>query len=204
MTPSAIVHDFAERLAYSAELSDEPSWVEFYSGLWPQMITCVRIDKNSKWQKWGVDRMVLLPEGRQILIDEKKRERNKKTGIIYDDFLCEEYSVLEKQKVGWTLDESKQCDFIAYAIPEIKKCYMLPFELLRLTCLQNLQTWKSNRAPCDAQNNGYRTRNWPVKWQSLFDAMRREMTRSYDGSRLVLPTGISESPQLNFEWGPEI
>ena len=61
MTTDSVTHNFQERLKFSADLSDEPSWVEFYRRLWPEMITCVRLDKLSKWQLAGIDREIVLP-----------------------------------------------------------------------------------------------------------------------------------------------
>jgi hypothetical protein len=83
---NVVIHDFQERLEYSATLSDEPAWVSFYRRLWPDMISAVRIDKNSQFQKWGIDREILLPNGKRFSIDEKKREMD------YGDLLLEEWN----------------------------------------------------------------------------------------------------------------
>jgi len=198
---AGVIHDFTERLEWSAELSDESAWVAFYKRLWPDLLLCVRIDRDSKWQRWGVDRMILLPEGKQILIDEKKRS------TAYDDFLLEEWSSVEHKRVGWTLDKSKRSDFIAYAIPKLGKCYLLPFELLRITCAHKLAEWKleSNCYPKDAKNNGYTTRNCAVGWRALFDAMKQQMHRSFGGGSLVLPVSQAafNGKQLVFDWTQE-
>lgn len=201
MSTNAVVHDFRERLEFSAGLSDEPAWVEFYRTMWPSLVTMVRIDKNCQHQKWGIDRIIYLPTGREVTVDEKKRERNKITGRVYDDFLLEQYSDLDRRTPGWTLDPSKRCDFVAYAIPDIAKCYLLPFEILRLTCTRNLHRWKLVK-PVIAHNNGWRTQNWPVPWGTLFAAMEEEMKREFGGGvPLELPVGqkIGEQTEL-FEW----
>lgn len=87
MKPNAVIHNFQERLAASADLKFEAAWVAFYQMLWPNMIAAVRLDKDSKWQRWGVDRIVYLPGGREIKVDEKKRDS------AYRDLLIEEWSV---------------------------------------------------------------------------------------------------------------
>jgi hypothetical protein len=207
-----MIHDFQERLLRSHELSDEPAWVDFYRRLWPDLLMCIRIDANSKFQKWGIDREVLLPNGRRISIDEKKRDRD------YGDLLIEEWSVgriqsgrFVGQKIGWSLDPDKRCDFVAYAVCEPGKqgkCYLLPFELTRQTCLANLDRWKRLSSggfpayPKDALNNGYVTRNCAVEWAEFKRCLNQQMLRQF-GSQLELPAASSAKNQmtLEFEWG---
>jgi len=128
---NAVIHNFQDQLEYSAKLSDEASWVSFYKRLWPDMIAAVRIDKNSQFQKWGIDREILLPNGKRFSIDEKKRK------LDYGDLLLEEWSVadfdyenrkvIRGKKIGWALDPEKRCDFVAYAVQSSGKCFLLPF-----------------------------------------------------------------------------
>ena len=167
------------------------------------MLLCVRIDKDSQWQRWGVDRQILLPHGRQIFIDEKKRDTK------WDDFLVEEWGDLEQGRVGWTLDMSKRSDFIAYSIPLIGKCYLLPFELLRLTCAEYLPAWKTYKQangtkcyPKDAKNEGWTTRCCVVSWQNLFKGMQYQMHRQFgtETLNLPMPTKSLNGKQLQFEW----
>lgn len=209
----SVIHDFAERLEWSAALSEEPSWIAFYRRLWPDLISAVRIDKNSAWQKWGVDRLLLLASGRQFTVDEKKREKD------YGDLLIEEWSVGRRigerfigEKVGWSLDATKRCDFIAYAIPPAGKCYMLPFELLRQACSANLEVWKqlvTNGRPAypkDARNNGYVTRNCAVPWPEVKRAICEQMLRRFGTSdALTLPVAESngDAAQQVFHWAKQ-
>jgi hypothetical protein len=214
----AVIHDFAKRLKYSSELSDEPAWVEFYRRLWPNLLTAVRVDKNSQWQKCGVDRLLLLDNGKQFTVDEKKRERD------YGDLLIEEWSVgrrvvigsrivYQGEKVGWSLDASKRCDFIAYAVPSAGKCHLLPFELLRLACVENLERWKTillpdkqgkRRFPAypkDAENNGYVTRNCAVEWHEIKAGIAQQMLRKFgSAAELPLPELTDNGRQLTFPW----
>jgi hypothetical protein len=189
-----LVHDFAERLSQSLALSDEPSWIEFYLRIWPKMISCVRVDADSPLQRAGVDRLILLPH-RQVplYVDEKKRDKD------WGDFLLEEYSVLETRKIGWTLDEHKICDFVAYAVPG--RCWLLPFEPLRIACTAHLAEWKQRRGayPKDAKNSRYTTRNVSVPWDELWRAIRRVCSRRW-GSTLQLPTHTTIDGQLMFPW----
>ena len=107
----AVIHDFRERLDWSNELSDEAAWVSFYRGLWPGMVSAVRVDANCPAQRSGVDRLLYLPDNRTVRIDEKKREKD------YGDFLAEVVSVAHRydpaakryardgrDKPGWCID----------------------------------------------------------------------------------------------------
>lgn len=206
---NAVVHDFTERMEWSAELSHEPAWIDFYRQVWPEMITAVRIDKYSKWQKWGVDRLIILANGNQFSVDEKIREKD------YGDILLEEWSVcnydwntrkvISGTRPGWTCDPKKRCDFIAYAIPIKKFCYLLPFELLRLSFLRMLPQWKQLRSckyPIAAKNNTYTTINIAIPWDILRMALCAEMQRNYKGNSLCLPLPKKEDDArtLLFEW----
>jgi hypothetical protein len=196
-----VVHDFAERLAFSQSASEEPAWVDFYRRLWPDFIAAVRIDKDCPQQRWGVDRAIFLASGRQVTVDEKVRHfRN---GRPFDDFLIEVWSNAERRKVGWTLDPEKRCDFIAYAVPALGKCYLLPFELLRLTCAGNIEKWKrASRPPYPicAHNKGWTTHNCSVPWPALFAAMREEMTCRFGAAGLTLPVPKVDQGDSLFEW----
>lgn len=201
ITTNGVTHNFQTQLAESLRLSDEPSWVKFYQEVWPEMLCCVRIDANSKWQRCGIDRMVLLPDGQQFMIDEKKRMGT------YDDFLCEEWSVVPDnggpKKVGWTLDCTKRCDFVAYAIQRLGKCHLLPFEILRRTAETYLAEWKQVKFayPKKAENNGYDTINCSVTWNRLYDDMRRTCQRQFGvAPSLVLPPCDNSNGQFVFNW----
>lgn len=197
---NVVIHDFQEQLEYSATLSDENSWIEFYRRLWPDMLAAIRIDANSQFQKWGIDREILLPNGKRFSIDEKKRKKD------YGDLLLEEWSVcdfdfdkkqvIRGKKIGWALDHNKRCDFVAYSIAESSKCYLLPFELTRQTCLHNIERWRKNPAwyPKTANNKGYTTVNAAIPFNEFKMCLWQQMHRRF-GSENRLPVPIKESPQ---------
>lgn len=206
MPLDTVVHDFQEQLAYSSELSDEAAWVDFYRRLWPNMLTAVRIDKNSQFQRWGIDREIYLTNGKRFSVDEKKRKGD------YGDMLLEEWSVCQFDdkarvvtqgvKLGWAVDDDKRCDFIAYAIPDAGKCWLLPFELLRQTVKHNLSAWKQNARwyPKAARNRGYWTVNVAVPYDALFLAMRNQMHRKF-GSETPLPLPTTNGQMMLFQHG---
>lgn len=200
LTPiGVIVHDFQTRLAESQELSDEPAWVDLYRKTWPNMIACVRIDKDSVYQRWGVDREVLLATGQRITVDEKKRRKD------YRDMCIEEWSVFHgpndaRNKIGWTLDLNKRCDYIAYAVVPASRCYLLPFDLLRRTARRFLDDWKKRyQPPRPAVNKSYVTVNVGVPWNALWRDMRATSEADFTGT-LALPQPFQVRDQLLFDW----
>jgi len=197
--PAGLIHRFSDQLEYSSGLSDEPAWIAFYRGLWPDLMLVIRIDRDSEWQRHGVDREIVMPNGKRFYIDEKKRKKD------YGDVLLEEWSVFHgdcdtRNKIGWTLDNHKRCDFIAYAVPCARKCYLLPFELLRLTFLCNRSSWLRDYGAIDVENEGYITRNVAIPWPTLKTELLRQMLRRFDVAALELPTPFTVGPQLEFPW----
>lgn len=203
MTIGIVVHDFQAKLAESNTLSDEDSWIGFYERVWPGQIVCsVRIDKDSVFQRWGVDREIKLVTGQQFTVDEKKRTKD------YGDMLIEEWSQFygerdTRNKVGWTRDRAKRCDFVAWAVVPSGKCWLIPFDLLRRTTHAYLGDWKKaagTRYPSISQNRNYQTVNCPVSWDRLWMDMRRVSEKAFSGE-VKLPVPFVAKDQMVFEFG---
>lgn len=187
----ATVHHFRERLDWSNDLSDEAAWNAFYQGVWPDLVASVRVDVDSEAQRAGVDRLVYLPNDRVIRVDEKKRDKD------YGDFLAEICSATTYDpstgtkggpfRPGWSVDDRKRCDFIAYAVVPASACWLLPFDLLRLTCKKHWREWlaaaKTARPRTHgwsaAKNGGYWTLNVGVPWDRLFSDLEATMRRDW-------------------------
>lgn len=214
---NGIIHDFHERLAFSQAMgAEEVAWVQFYQEAFPEHTLTVRIDAQSKYQEWGIDRHIYMPGGKILAIDEKVRDPEKakdRDGDPYDDILIEEFSVWmgdrhPRNKIGWSLDPRKRCDHVAYAIPLVGKCYLLPFDMLRLACRAHLNDWKTCKDrkgrrcyPLDARNRDYVTRNCGVTWERLSAAMTDQMKRVRAEGVLSLPVPVVQKKQAVFEWG---
>ena len=64
------------------------------------------------------------------------------------------------------------CDYIAYAIAPLGKCYLLPVAQLQTAWRVNGSTWKAAAGrPREAKNAGWTTVNWPVSVSVLFRAI---------------------------------
>lgn len=221
--PNAVIHDFHRSLEGSQRLSDEPSWIKFYQAVWPDVLTIVRVDKDSLQQRRGIDRMIWLPNGKQILIDEKNRSRESP----YDDIALElvssgeiiggSYRVKGKNFKGWAVSDHKHCDYIAYSLPRFRRCYLLPFEILRATVNAEKRGWLNELGvswdyvgptrktagltfPVDSMNHGYLTRNIGVSWSILSEAMKRQMDRPIEVPECDLPPADDQGIQLEFQW----
>jgi hypothetical protein len=201
MPLDAVIHNFQEQLAYSSELSEEAAWVDFYRRLWPDMIHAFRIDKFSRLQQWGVDREILLQNGKRFSVDEKKRKKDYGDILLevcsVADYDWERKQVIRCRKHGWAIDQEKRCDFIAYAIPSAGRCWLLPFELLRQTTVHNRETWQQNARyyPIPAKNDGYTTVSIAVPYDVFFRAMRQQMLRRF-GSESPLPLPHEDTKQM--------
>jgi hypothetical protein len=184
------VYEFSERLAWSQGVSADEAWEVFYRRLWPDLSAITAVTKNGHMQGMGIDKRISLPNGKQITVDEKVRKGD------YNDFLVETHSVWwerfddSRNKVGWTLDEDKHCDFVAYAVPEAGYIRLLPAELMRLACRRNLDRWNdlaerqrdgfrvvvanSKRTMDDGRIITWKTRNIVVPWPVYEAAERAE------------------------------
>src|SRR5215510_13542765 len=99
--PAGLIHRFSDQLEYSSGLSDEPAWIAFYRGLWPDLMLVIRIDRDSEWQRHGVDREIVMPNGKRFYIDEKKRKKD------YGDVLLEEWSVFHAIAIHATRSDGR-------------------------------------------------------------------------------------------------
>ena len=175
-----MTHSFDEQLERSLADDAQRQFEQYYIRQWPIIERIERVADLER-QRQGIDCILHFPGGLEVTVDEKIRDYR------VDDFLCEEWSVFRNgvgEKVGWTLDQAKRCDFVAYALPAAGRIYMRPFALLRLTCRLHLEFWKRLPIcgyPLDAPNEGYCTRNLSVPWCELDRAMDKLMGPHFFG-----------------------
>lgn len=169
-------HDFDECLSQSHAAEDLPFWGEVYHEMWPDLVAMPSHRKDGEHQRQGIDRSVVLANSERILIDEKVRGRNKRTGMVYEDILLEHYSNLEARIRGWVC-KPLRAQFIAYAIAPLGLCYLLNVMILQRAWYQNGREWIDvyGRKRCQSRKNGYiwTTVSVPVPAPVLFDAMGR-------------------------------
>lgn len=86
----------------------------------------------------GTDFWVEHCTGRHLSIDLKSRRIDYKK----DDLALETWSVIEKEKVGWTRDETKRCDYIMWFWQDTKRWAIVPFPLLCRVFIANWMQWR--------------------------------------------------------------
>ena len=81
--------------------------------------------------------------GKMLGVDAKVREIDwAATHPEEDDLALETWSVIEKQKVGWTRDESKRCDYILWLWTDSKRFCLVPFPMLCAAFKVRWREWK--------------------------------------------------------------
>ena len=138
--------------------SDLPIWLEIYRHAFPNMLACIDHRQDGDHQRAGIDRSITLDNSKQILIDEKVRGKNKKTGKVYEDIALEYWSDFRQQKPGWVC-KPLLADYICYAIAPLGIAYLLPVRQLQNAFAQNKNSWIKKYPSIDAENQCNR-RSW--------------------------------------------
>lgn len=168
------VHDFQECLEMSHQADELPFWEEVYRKAFPNMAAMINHRQDGWHQRAGIDRSVVLDNSNRILIDEKVRGRNKKTGAVYKDIALEYISNDRSGAPGWVC-KSLAADYIAYAIAPFGWCFLLPVVQLQSAWEKNQQEWMK-KYPCKpAPNKGYQTWFCAVPVNILFKAIGQEL-----------------------------
>jgi len=137
------------------------------------MIVMTNHRQDGDHQRHGIDRSIILSNSKQILIDEKVRGKNKKTGKIYTDIALEYLSDEERNKPGW-IQKPLLCDYIAYCIAPLGRCYLLPTLQLQFAWEENKHKWLNNFEMRAENKNGdyfWTTISYPVPVAELFKAI---------------------------------
>lgn len=174
--PKQSLHDFRGCLRDSHAAADLPCWGEVYRVAFPTMVAMADHRADGEHQRQGIDRSVILADARQVLIDEKVRGVNGRTGRVYEDVLLEHWSDLERRARGWVCRPSR-ADFIAYAIAPLGRCYLLNVLLLQRAWVDNGPAWIARyghrrcRSGCGGRS--WTTVSVPVPVPVLFEAIGR-------------------------------
>lgn len=161
-------HNFNDSLAKSKAQEDNPIWEIIYRNAFVNF-SCMNSVREDGWaQRGGIDRVVMLKSGKTLTVDEKIRETD------YGDILLEYWSSKESRIPGWVAKDLA-CDYIAYAVIPSNKCYLLPFQQLRLAWKLNHSKWVKLYKEIHAKNSGYTTISVAIPidvlLKSLNDAM---------------------------------
>lgn len=168
-----VIHDFAESLAASHAASDLPIWEQIYRRAFPTFCAMVDHRDDGEHQRAGIDRSVILANSKQLLIDEKVRNKD------YGDILLEYVSNDRFNSPGWVC-KPLRADYIAYAIVPAGRCYLLPVIQLQIAWARHGDLWKHEFRNVPAHNNGYTTHSVAVPPERLFPAIGGALRVSFD------------------------
>lgn len=173
MGQSSVVHDFRERLAWSESAGDEPFWEAVYRKAFSNLVSHVACPGDVLSQRMGIDRVLVLANGRTLYVDEKKRSKD------YGDVILEYISVDTNNAPGW-MAKDLGIDYLAYAIVPEKRCYLFPWHLLRRVWLHFGRQWiamgeqrKDGFRIVKARNRNYNTLSVAVPLEVLQGQLRR-------------------------------
>lgn len=176
------MNDFRQQLAATETAEVEETWYQFWQRAFPDTIRQEVVRGKCDLQYAGVDRILHLPLGKQIWVEEKTRT------VDWGDFLVEEFSNYERRTPGWTVDCTKLTEYVGYAVEPAGKCYLLPYQLLRQACIRNLPEWKTKYSSKYARNRNYRTLNWSIPWSEIHLAILKEQLSPMRGLPWTCPS----------------
>lgn len=139
------VHNFNNSLRKAEAEKFEPFWEDVYKEYFPGIAHITSTVDNKILQKQGVDRIVILENGREYRIDEKIRFEN------YPDFCLEYWSDFESRTPGW-MDKPLAIEFLCYAFVPSKTCYVLPWMELQRVWSRAKDRWIKKYRPIYAKN----------------------------------------------------
>jgi hypothetical protein len=181
------VYSFSEMLSYSRGVREQTDALTIQ-----RMIAgCVEVCKTSERDdRAGVDYVAALRKGATVLIDAKTRKPGcSKYWRQGPELALEVWSVMPggkyqmpepKKKVGWTLCEAKNVDYILFTFDPLdsREVFLYPYQLLRMTFRRMLPQWHMLYKK-DVQDSG----TWQsqclfvpesVVWSELRNSMRAE------------------------------
>ena len=162
------VNDFYERLEFSQKAGHEDFWQAIYKKAFPSMEFAKLCSDKCQGQFLGIDRVIYLKSGKTLFIDEKKREKD------YPDILLEYISNNTTNSQGW-IEKDLLIDYLAYAFMPSKRCYVLPWELLRRTWIKHKTRFIEKFPKIEAQNEKYKTISVAIPIETLLNCIKAAM-----------------------------
>ena len=164
------MNDFQKDLEYSLDAREDKVFDNFYFRVFNNL-SWIETIKDLPRQKEGIDKVLHFKNGKQVLIDEKKRRKD------YGDILLEEWSIVESKKKGWTGDPNKKTDYIVYAIMPSSKVYLLPYLLLQSAWRKHYKEWKDTYKTIYARNATYNTSSLCIPVEILLASIKEEIQK---------------------------
>lgn len=133
-------YGFGDRLEMSQGVSENESISAIVKNNIPSALAVYQAhfanDRN------GTDFWVECESGKFLSVDCKVREKDFIEVNGCDDLALESWSVVEKNKVGWTRDTSKQTDFVLWLWKDTGRWLLVPFQMLCKVFSDNWKEWR--------------------------------------------------------------
>lgn len=159
-----MIHNFDDDLAFSEVASCEAFWDAVYRKAFPNLVSHMPCPGDFASQRMGIDRIILLSNGKTLAIDEKKRRE------VYDDVLLEYVSADTTGAPGW-IEKDLAIDYLAYAFMPTQRVYLYPWPQLRRAWLHHKEDWLRRHKTVSADNGSYRTLSVAVPLNDLRSAV---------------------------------
>jgi hypothetical protein len=189
--------DFNERMRMSDGVAATDDVRTILVGEIPGAVSAVRASNVNDRQ--GVDWWVEMSTARHLAVDVKVREHDwAATHPDEDDLALETWSVVESQKIGWTRDESKRCDYILWLWQDTRRFCLLPFPMLCRVFNDQWRSWTKQ----------FKTKRQKTSWNSgtyhsecVFVPRREvwaEIYRKFSGNLVAVePAVVEVEPDLS-------
>ncbi len=191
-------YEFEKQLALSQAESSNGNVGEILTSTIP---TAVRSrPANLKQDKQGIDWFVELGSGKEVGVDVKVRAKDCQD-FGNDDVLLETWSKFKEQKIGWTLDERKQCDYIFYLWADTGRWMLIPFVLLLKVFRKNQARWTQEygeKQTSTTNNGGWTTKFVCVPRRELWAEVYKEFGGNARLKKQVQKVGKPED--CNLAW----
>lgn len=161
------IHDFNESLAIAEDAQTEVFWVHVYKKAFPDMIGEIKgKQRYTDSQIRGMDRIVVLENGKPITIEEKVRTK------VYDDILLEYISNDNLNRPGW-IEKDLSIDYLAYAFLPNKTVYLIDWRALSKAWDKHKEEWKKRYKIAKAGNKTYNAYSVCVPIDTLLEACKK-------------------------------
>ena len=126
-------HDFGQQLAWSHR---HPIPNSLYHRAFPEVRRIHNMDNDMAAQYARVDRVLETWSGRTINVNEKVRKTD------FPDIALEVFTDYDAKRPGWCHPlKTAATDWIAYAVPRLAVCYLLPCPEIRHALLNQNWWW---------------------------------------------------------------
>ena len=163
---------WADESEFSDIQSKATYWNEIYAKAFPNHISVTDMAHTHADINCGIDKLIVMPNGKTIRVDEKVRRRD------YGDIAIETISNDKTGALGW-IEKDLLCDYIAYVFIDTGRVFLLPFIQLKNAWRDNKSVWIAEYGTKTAKNLDYFSHFVCVPIAVLFKALGEQLRLSF-------------------------